>query len=163
MPYSRQTALTLGELGFEAVVLPGSMQAPEVDELFRADRALRGAVIDGPDGFELLTRDQLQYKMSGRLSYGRALHSRATAADLLPDSNFTLPAGLGIPEAVPLILERPETSRYQDLLVLGEGAPRIVPVSEVFKGLSMVFRHASLHDPLTALPTGACSNSRHQP
>lgn len=152
MPYSRQGGLTLGDLGFKAIVLPGAVQALEVDELFRADRSLRGVVIDGPDGPGLLSRDQLEFKMSGRLGYGRALHSRATAADLLAGSNVTVPAGLGITEAIPLILERPETTRYQDLLVLGESGPRIVPVSEVFESLSAVFRHASLHDPLTALP-----------
>ncbi|GGI03159.1 putative bifunctional diguanylate cyclase/phosphodiesterase [Arthrobacter liuii] len=152
VPYGRQRVLTLADLGFEAIVLPGAMQALEVDELFRADRNLRGVVIDGPDGPGLLSRDQLEFKMSGRLSYGRALYSRATAAELLGDSNVTVPAGLGIPEAVPVILERAEATRYQDLLVLGTGGPRIVPVSEVFEGLSAVFRHASLHDPLTGLP-----------
>ena len=152
MPYSQQNALVLGEIGFEAIVLPGSTQALDVDELFRADSSLRGVVVDSPSGPALLSRNQLEYKMSGRLGFGRALHSRATAADLLSDSNFTVPARLGIPEAVPVILERPEAIRYQDLLVLGEDTPRIVPVSEVFEGLSAVFRHASLHDPLTGLP-----------
>ncbi|GAC1491298.1 MAG: hypothetical protein NVS2B15_10520 [Pseudarthrobacter sp.] len=152
MPYGRLGALTLGDLGFRAMVVPGSLQAPEVDELFRTDLTLRGVVVDGPHGPGLLGRDQLEYKMSGRLGFGRALHSRATAADLLGDSNFSVPGRLGMPEAVAAILERPEATRYQDLLVLGAGAPRIVPVSEVFEGLSAVFRYASLHDPLTGLP-----------
>ncbi|UKA64445.1 putative bifunctional diguanylate cyclase/phosphodiesterase [Arthrobacter sp. FW306-04-A] len=151
-PYSRQGVLTLGDLGFEALVLPGSTPALEVDELFRADITLRGVVIEGPEGSRLLSRDQLEYKMSGRLGFGRALHSRATAAELLFDSNVTVPDGLGMPEAVAAVLERPEATRYRDLLVLGEGAPRVVPVSEVFEGLSAVFRHASLYDPLTGLP-----------
>lgn len=124
----------------------------EVDELFRADSSLRGVVIEGPEGPGLLSRDQLEYKMSGRLGFGRALHSRATAADMMGASSFAVSDGLGMAEAVAVILERAEATRYQDLLVLGEGAPRIVPVSEVFEGLSAVFRHASLHDPLTGLP-----------
>lgn len=128
------------------------MGALEVDDLFRADRSLRGVVIDGPDGPQLLSRDQLDFKMSGRLGYGRALHSRSTAAELLSGSDLTVPAGLGITDAVTAILSRSEASRYQDLLVLGADGPRIVPVSEVFESLSAVFRYASLHDPLTALP-----------
>lgn len=151
-PYSQQGALTLGDLGCEAIVLPGAMQALEVDDLFRADRSLRGVVIEGQEGPELLSRAQLEYKMSGRLSYGRALYSRATAAELPDDSNLAVDAGLGMPEAVAAILKRPEATRYQDLLVLGAGGPRIVQVSEVFEGLSAVFRHAALHDPLTGLP-----------
>ncbi|MHA7198567.1 putative bifunctional diguanylate cyclase/phosphodiesterase [Arthrobacter alkaliphilus] len=152
MPYSQQNALVLGELGFEAIVLPGSTQALDVDELFRADSSLRGVVVDSPSGPALLSRNQLEYKMSGRLGFGRALHARATAADMLGASHFSVSDRLGMSEAVAVILERPEASRYQDLLVVGEGAPRIVPVSEVFEGLSAVFRHASLHDPLTGLP-----------
>ncbi|HEY8752461.1 MAG TPA: GGDEF domain-containing protein, partial [Arthrobacter sp.] len=90
--------------------------------------------------------------MSGRLGFGRALNTHAKAADLLAASAFAVSAGLGMPEAVSAILDRPEATRYQDLLVVGEGVPRIVPVSEVFEGLSAVFRHASMHDPLTGLP-----------
>lgn len=142
----------LGELGFEAIVLPGSTQALEVDELFRSDSSLRGVVVDSPAGPALLSRDQLEYKMSGRLGFGRALHARATAEDMLGTSHFTVSDALGMSEAVAVILHRPEATRYQDLLVVGDGAPRIVPVSEVFEGLSAVFRHASLHDPLTGLP-----------
>ncbi|MGM7775416.1 putative bifunctional diguanylate cyclase/phosphodiesterase [Arthrobacter sp. KNU-44] len=151
-PYRQQNALVLGALGFEAIVLPGSTQALEVDELFRANSSLRGVVVDSPAGPALLSRDQLEYKMSGRLGFGRALHARATATDMLGASHFTVPDGLGMSEAVAVILERPEATRYQDLLVVGDGVPRIVPVSEVFEGLSAVFRHASLHDPLTGLP-----------
>ncbi len=144
--------MVLGDLGVEAIVLPRSTRALEVDELFRADRSLRGVVIDGPEGPALLSRDQLEFKMSGRLGFGRALNTRAKAADLLAASAFAVSAGLGMPEAVAAILDRPEATRYQDLLVVGEGGPRIVPVSEVFEGLSAVFRHASMHDPLTGLP-----------
>ncbi|MBG6181406.1 putative bifunctional diguanylate cyclase/phosphodiesterase [Arthrobacter sp. CAN_A1] len=49
------------------------------------------------------------------------------------------------------LLERPEEYRYQDVLVTAK-PPRIVPVLEVFEGLSDMFRHAALHDPLTNLP-----------
>lgn len=134
------------------MVLPGSTPVPDLDELFRADRALRGVVIKSPAGPSLLTRDQLQATMSGRLGFGRALNVRSDAAAMVPPAAFTLAPGLGVQEAVEAILERPEETRYQDVLVLAPAGPRIVPVSEIFEALSAVFRHASLHDPLTGLP-----------
>jgi hypothetical protein len=85
------------------------------------------------------------------------------AADMLAADDLVVSAELGMSEAVAAILERPEATRYQDILVLAAGSPRIVPVSEVFEGLSDVFRHASMHDPLTGLPTGECSSRRPRP
>ncbi|WAH98114.1 putative bifunctional diguanylate cyclase/phosphodiesterase [Arthrobacter sp. MMS18-M83] len=152
MPYSPQDVLILGKLGVEAMVLPSSTRALEIDELFRADRNLRGVVIEGAKGPALLTREQLEFKMSGRLGFGRALNARSEAADMLAADDLVVSAELGMSEAVAAILERPEATRYQDILVLAAGSPRIVPVSEVFEGLSDVFRHASMHDPLTGLP-----------
>jgi diguanylate cyclase (GGDEF)-like protein len=145
-------SVTLGDLGFEALVLPAFTQAIDIDDLFRADRNLRGAVIAGSAGQALLTREKLELEMSGRLGFGRALNARTEAHELLPAEVFALSPELDLPTAVTEILARPEELRYHDVLVLVPGAPRIVPVSEIFAGLSDVFQHASLHDPLTGLP-----------
>jgi diguanylate cyclase (GGDEF)-like protein len=144
--------LTLGDLGVPAMIVPGSTQALEVDELFRTDRALRGVLIEGPAGSGLLTRGEVEFRMSGRLGYGRALNARVIASDMLSGGGFALSAGLSVQEASAAILERPEETRYQDFLVHAVEGPRIVQVSEVFASLSAEFRHASLHDPLTGLP-----------
>ncbi|WAH99541.1 GGDEF domain-containing protein [Arthrobacter sp. MMS18-M83] len=61
-------------------------------------------------------------------------------------------ADLDLQSAAQAILERPEYKRYQDLLVLSAAGPRIVTVSDIFAAVSVQFRHASLHDPLTGLP-----------
>lgn len=147
---------TLGDLGCQALVLPGGTPSSEIEALFRADRALRAVVIDVAGSLSLLTRDQLDHRMTGRLGYGRALNARAEAAALLPSTSSALPPSLDLRAAAALVLGRPEEHRYEDLLVLAAAGPRIVPVSEVFEGLSDLFRKAALHDPLTGL-----ANRRH--
>lgn len=136
-------------------MLPGDTPAGRIEALFRADRKLRAIVVDVEGTLSLLTRDQLDDRMTGRLGYGRALSVRVTAAGMLPPCLFTLPPALDLPSAAAALLGRPEENRYQDLLVLAPAGPRIVPVSEIFEGLSDVFRHAALHDPLTGLANRA--------
>lgn len=89
--------------------------------------------------------------MTGRLGYGRALNARLRAAELLPSEGASLDPSLNLRAAAAAVLHRPEESRYEDLLVLAAEGPRIVPVSEVFEGLSEAFQRDALHDPLTGL------------
>ena len=147
----RLASPTLGDLGSEALVLPGDTPSGEIEGMFRADRGLRGVVLDVDGTPSLLTRDQLDYRMTGRLGYGRALNTRLGAAALLPQTRYELPPSLDLRAAVAALLGRPEEDRYEDLLVLAGDRARIVPVSEVFEGLSDLFRHDALHDPLTGL------------
>ncbi|MFJ6311325.1 putative bifunctional diguanylate cyclase/phosphodiesterase [Pseudarthrobacter oxydans] len=143
---------TLGDLGFEAMVLGGCTPSGQIEALFREDRGLRAVVIEVRGDLSLLTRDQLDHKMTGRLGYGRALNARVTAEALVPCTTFSLPPSLDLRQAAAALLDRPEESRYQDVLVVPAlGAPRVVPVSQVLEGLSDVFRHAALHDPMTGL------------
>ena len=144
-------AALLEDIGVEALVLPAATPLLEIDGLFRTDRGLRAVAIEDAQGHSLLTRDQVEYAMSGPLGFGRDLNAKAQASDL-PGQRFELPAELDLSGAVELILERPEEVRYQDFLVVAGGRPLIVPVSKVFAGLTDVFRHAAMHDPLTGLP-----------
>jgi diguanylate cyclase (GGDEF)-like protein len=120
--------------------------------MFRNDRGLRAVVVEQGESFGLLTRDHLEFKLTGRLGYGRALNTRRTASELLPAAGSSMAAELDLQSAAQAVLERPEYERYQDLLVLSATGPRIVPVSDIFAAVSAQFRHASLHDPLTGLP-----------
>ncbi|WP_406636715.1 putative bifunctional diguanylate cyclase/phosphodiesterase [Pseudarthrobacter quantipunctorum] len=148
----KPSTATLGDLGFEAMVLGGCTPSGQIEALFREDRGLRAVVIEVRGDLFLLTRDQLDHKMTGRLGYGRALNARVTAEALVPCTTFSLPPSLDLRQAAAAMLGRPEESRYQDVLVVpASGAPRVVPVSQVLEGLSDVFRHAALHDPLTGL------------
>lgn len=132
--------------------MPGNVAAAEIDAMFRSDRALRAVVIEQDSSFALLTRDQLEFMLNGRLGYGRALSTRRTASELLPAADSAIAGELDLQSAVQAVLERPEYQRYQDLLVLSAAGPRIVTVSDIFAAVSAQFRHASLHDPLTGLP-----------
>ncbi|MCX6497350.1 MAG: EAL domain-containing protein [Arthrobacter sp.] len=136
--------------------MSGKTPSREIETLFREDRTLRAVVVDVAGSLSLLTRDQLDHEMTGRLGYGRALNARGDAAALLPQTGSALPPSLDLQAAAAAVLGLPEANRYQDLLVLAADGPRIVPVSEVFEGLSDVFRQAALHDPLTGL-----ANRRH--
>lgn len=90
--------------------------------------------------------------MTGRLGYGRALNARVRAETLVPGMTFSLPPSMDLRAAAAALLDRPEEGRYQDFLVVpASGIPRVVPVWQVFEGLSDVFRHAAIHDPLTSL------------
>jgi hypothetical protein len=148
--------MTLGNLGFEALVLPAFTQAIDIDDLFRADRNLRGAVIAGSAGQALLTREKLELEMSGRLGFGRALNARTEAHELLPAEVFALSPELDLPTAVTEILARPEELRYHDVLVLVPGLRGLFP-SRRFSPACPMF---SSTPPCTIrspdCPTGAC-------
>ncbi|WP_171041393.1 putative bifunctional diguanylate cyclase/phosphodiesterase [Sinomonas susongensis] len=132
--------------------MPAGTPAAEVDGLFRMSPELRGvAVLDGPGGPGLLTRQRTEFHFSGRLGYGRALHARSAAADLLPPQTLVLAEDMSLDAAADLALNRPESSRYEDMLILAPTGPQLITVSEVFEQLSASFRHAAWHDGLTGL------------
>ncbi|WP_415853773.1 EAL domain-containing protein [Sinomonas sp. G460-2] len=132
--------------------VPASTPAVEVDGMFRMSPDLRGvAVLDAPNGPALLTRNATELHLSGRLGYGRALHSRSSAGQLLPESSLVLTEETTLDEAADLALGREEASRYDDLLLLGPNGPHLVTVSQLFEQLSASFRHAAWHDQLTGL------------
>ncbi|GAA4045866.1 hypothetical protein GCM10023063_36170 [Arthrobacter methylotrophus] len=135
-----------------AMVVSGTVSAADIDAMFRNDRNLRAIAIEQDGTFGLLTREQLEFMLTGRLGYGRALNSRRIASELLPPTSSSMAADMDLQSAAQAVLERPEYQRYQDLLVLGADGPRVVTVSDIFAAVSALFRHASLHDPLTGLP-----------
>ena len=142
----------LTDLGSPALVVPGDKPSTEIEALFRADRGLRAVVVDVDGTLSLLTRGQVDDRMTGRLGYGRALNARVKAAELLPPNRFAFEPLLDLRAAAAALLGRPEEAQYEDLLVLSAAGPRIVPVSEVFEGLSELFQQDAHHDPLTGLP-----------
>lgn len=144
--------LTLAELAVDVGLVSAAASVSVVERLFLEDRRLRAVVVQSRRGLELLSRDHLQFMLTGRLGYGRALYSRATVGEFLLEDTFVLPADLSVADAAQRILERPPDSQYHDFLILAESGPRLVSVSQVFACASESFRYAALHDHLTGLP-----------
>jgi diguanylate cyclase (GGDEF)-like protein len=152
LPTPLESGPDLADLAVEVAVVRSDTPVDAVDRLFRADRQLRAIIVQTSHSVALLSREHLQYELSGRLGFGRALHARATAGHLLPHETFTLPGHLTLAQAAQRILDRPESTRDHDVLVVTEQGPRVVSVSHIFERLSTIFRHVALHDPLTGLP-----------
>jgi diguanylate cyclase (GGDEF)-like protein len=142
----------LADLAYDVAIIEPDRPVRDVDRMFRLDPQLRSVVIRYDGEYGLLSREHLHNDLSGRLGYGRALHSRAIVGELHSVDRFALSGELTLAQAGQRILDRPESSRYHDVLVIGEAGPRVASVSRVFEQLSTVFRHVALHDPLTGLP-----------
>ena len=143
--------VTLGELAAPARMVPADTLLADIDRTFRAERQLRSIVVNEDDRYALLSREHVEYTLTGRLGYGRGLHVRSTAAHMMSENSFSLPGHLELGHAAQAILALPEESRYRDVLVLTDSGPGVVAVSQLFERLSSDFRYAALHDPLTGL------------
>jgi hypothetical protein len=82
----------LHELAVEVPAVVADCPIIEVDRMFRQDRRLRAVVVGSGATAGLLSRAHLEYELSGPFGYGRSLHSRSVAADLLSDDRFYLDA-----------------------------------------------------------------------
>ena len=155
-PHAGDRVVCLADLAADARLISASTPVSEIDRIFRSERQLRSVVVQEGEIFSLLSRDQVEYTLTGRLGYGRGLHSRSTAAQLVPERSLALDGGMNLAQAAQRILVLPEDVRYRDVLVLTDEGPRVVSVSQIFQQLSADFRYAALHDSLTGLP-----NRRH--
>lgn len=148
--------MRLADLAVDARLVAASTPVAEVDRLFRDERSLRCLVVHGEHGYSLLTREQVEYTLTGRLGFGRGLHARSTAGQMASENSFSLPGHVELARAAQHILDLPEESRYRDVLVLTESGPGVVSVSQIFERLSSEFGYAARHDSLTGL-----ANRRH--
>ncbi len=142
----------LADLATSVQQVTATTPVSEIDRIFLANRQLRSLVVREAGSFFLLTREQVEITLTGRLGYGRGLHARSTAIQMVPENSFALPGAMSLANAAQRILELPEGNRYRDVLVLTDEGPRVVSVSQIFERLSTEFRYAALHDSLTRLP-----------
>jgi diguanylate cyclase (GGDEF)-like protein len=146
----------LGDLAVDARLVPANTPVAEIDRLFRDERGLRSLVVHDAEGYWLLSREQVEYTLTGRLGFGRGLHARSTAGQMASENAFSLPGHLELSAAAQQVLELPEESRYRDVLVLTDSGPGVVSVSQIFERLSSESGYAARHDSLTGL-----ANRRH--
>jgi diguanylate cyclase (GGDEF)-like protein len=144
--------LTVGELAFEVPAVTPETPIGVVDRLFRRDRHLRAVIVSTGSRAALLSRDHLEYELSGPFGYGRSLHSRSYASHLVSTHDLALPGGMSLTDAARLILARESERRYRDILIQTEHGYAVASVSAVFEQLSAAFQHVAYHDPLTGLP-----------
>lgn len=142
----------LADLATGVQVISAATPVTEIDRAFRADRQLRSLAVHADGVYFLLSREQVEFTLTGRLGYGRSLHARSTARQMVPENSFFLPGAMTLAAAAQRVMELPEGNRYHDVLVLTDDGPRVVSVSQIFERLSADFRHAALHDSLTGLP-----------
>ena len=89
----------------------------EIDRVFRAGRQLRSLVVQDDEHF-LLSREQVEFTVTGRPGCGRGLQARSRARQMVPENSFFLPGAMTLATAAQRVLELSEGDRYRDVLVL---------------------------------------------
>ena len=139
-------------LGVRLPTVEASTPMLRVDEMLRADGALRGLLVRWRGTWQLIGRVSLERRLTGRFGYGRALSARQTLESMLPSNCLVLPGSASVSEAARLLLGRDPAQRFEDALVEVEDTALAVPAAAVFAGLAGVYRRAAMTDALTGLP-----------
>jgi hypothetical protein len=109
----------LGDLADPALVISGDVTVEEVERLFVGDPSLPCVVIDhGAGVLKILGRPRFLVELSGRLGYGRPLHSGRPIARLSGRTDtLALPGATTLVAAGQAVLARDVRHRYEDVLV----------------------------------------------
>lgn len=152
----------VADAAIPAVTVPADLPVPSVELLFRREPDLRGLVVRGKDGdVHLLARTHLDALLAGRFGYGRALTSRQTVLEVVPESTLLVPAAMTLRAAAEAVLLREPSVRYDDLVVDGHGQGfGLLPVTVLFENLSRTFSALALRDGLTGLPNRSSLEQR---
>ncbi len=144
----------LGEIAVPAVLVPGSCRTTEVDELFRRDGSLRCVVLETADRPVLVDRAAFEAALTGRLGYGRLLHSRRAVVEMVSEETLVMPHDASIAAAGAAVLARRSPGTVADAVVvrMSDGRLGVAHVSTIFERLAQDYAYQSLHDPLTHLP-----------
>ncbi|HUX70076.1 MAG TPA: hypothetical protein VMV41_06175, partial [Cellulomonadaceae bacterium] len=138
------TGGVLGDIAVPAVLVPGGCRTTEVDELFRRDGALRCVVLDTPDRPVLVDRAAFEAALTGRLGYGRLLHSRRAVVEMVTEETLVMPHDAPITVTV----TEPRGSAVEHLVTIGASvgvahADRSHPDGRL-SSLDVLLKHADL-------------------
>lgn len=143
---------TLRDLATKAVTVAPDATCFDVDRHFRRDEQLLSVVVDLDGGPGLIGRMWFEAFFTGQYGFGRALHSRRPASDIVNPNPVVLPADTDVIDASVAVLAHPRRHRDEDLIALhGDGTWSTVAVSRLWETLAALYGHQALHDPLTGL------------
>ena len=145
---------TLSDVTVPAVLVSGESLTTEVDELFRRDGTLRCVVLQTADRPVLVDRAAFEVALTGRLGYGRLLHSRRAVVEMVTEETLVMPHDAPIAAAGAAVLARRSPGTVADAVVvrMPGGGLGVAHVSTIFERLAHDYAYQSLHDPLTHLP-----------
>jgi diguanylate cyclase (GGDEF)-like protein/PAS domain S-box-containing protein len=148
------TGGALGDIAVPAVLVPGGSRTTEVDELFRRDGSLRCVVVETADGPVLVDRTAFEAALTGRLGYGRLLHSRRAVVEMVTEETLVMSHDAPIAAAGAAVLARRSPGTVANAMVvrMPDGGLGVAHVSTIFERLAHDYAFQSLHDPLTHLP-----------
>jgi diguanylate cyclase (GGDEF)-like protein len=142
----------LGELATPVAVTAATTSMADVEALMRGDE-LRPGVITRIDGREhLLDRVRMEFILSGRLGYGRALLARQPLSEVVGPPALVLNAAIPWDEAARAALDRPTGQKGDPIVVAFEdGLLGVAPVGPLVEHLSGRYAALAMQDDLTGL------------
>ncbi len=145
--------VAIGRLAVDAVIVAADAALSVVDAHFRRDGTLRCVVVDAHDGPVLVERSWFESLMTGRMGFGRVLHSRRRIGELSPDGSMVFTADTLVSAVAAALISSSTTATVLDCVavVWPGGRVGVVEVADVFESLALHYAHQSLHDPLTGL------------
>jgi len=142
----------LGELATPVAVTDADTSMAEVEALMRADELRPGVITVIAGQMYLLDRARMEFVLSGRLGYGRALLAREPLRGVLDAPALVLSAGMAWDEAARSALDRPSGQTGAPVVVAFEdGAVGIAPVGPLVEHLSGRYAALAMRDDLTGL------------
>ena len=144
--------MVLGELATPVAVTDADTSMAEVEALMRADELRPGVITVIAGQMYLLDRARMEYVLSGRLGYGRALLAREPLRGVLDVPALVLSAGMPWDEAARSALDRPSGQTGAPVVVeFDDGAVGIAPVGPLVEHLSGRYAALAMRDDLTGL------------
>ncbi|GAA2528878.1 diguanylate cyclase (GGDEF)-like protein [Rarobacter incanus] len=134
-------------------MVSAEMPVSELELLFRAER-LRfvGVAGNDPNSFGLITRAHYGMMLTGRLGYGRAVHSRRRVEEITDFAPLVLGPEVLIADAAARAMARGFKRRYDPIVVAGEQW-RYAESGDVTRALVSALSARTRRDALTGIPT----------
>ncbi|GAB3254356.1 EAL domain-containing protein [Kineosporia babensis] len=143
---------TLAHYAEPAIQLDGRAGVLELDGVFRRRPALACVVVHTEHGPKVVDRSWFEAWVTGRLGYGRAVHSRTRLQDIAFPESLVLGADTTVEAAALAIIDGQGRVIANNIGVSGpQNAISTVRTTAVIAGLYQRYAFQAVHDPLTGL------------